>query len=93
MPPKKFRHRHLRRFYQTGSPRGIPPGSVKRISRILDRLRTATGPSDLDLPGYFLEPLKGNRAGTWSVRVTANWRITFRFEDDEPTDIDLEDYH
>ena len=47
----------------------------------------------MNLPGYFLEPLKGNRAGIWSVRVTANWRITFRFEEDEPTDIDLEDYH
>ena len=93
MPPKRFRNRRLRRFYETGSPRGIPPGSAARINRILDRLRTANGPGDLDVPGYLLEPLKGNRVGAWSVRVTANWRITFRFEDGEPTDIDLEDYH
>ena len=93
MPPKRFRNRHLRRFYETGSPRGIPPGSAKRISRILDAMRTATSVRDLDAPGFFLEPLKGNRAGTWSVRVTANWRITFRFDDGDATEIDLEDYH
>ena len=93
MPPRRFRNQRLRRFYETSNPRGIPPRSAARIGRILDRLRTATSPEDLYLPGLFLEQLKGSRAGTWSVRVTANWRITFRFEDDEPTDIDLEDYH
>ena len=71
----------------------MPPGSAKRIARILDALRNAGTPGDVDAPGFFLEPLKGNRAGTWSVRVTANWRLTFRWEDGDPTDIDLEDYH
>ena len=93
MPPRRFKNRRLRRFYETGSPRGIPPGSAARISRILDKMRVATGPADMDAPGFVLEPLKGNRAGTWSVRVTGNWRITFRFEEGDVTDIDLEDYH
>jgi len=48
---------------------------------------------DLNLPGYRLHQLKGNRAGTWSVTVSGNWRITFTFESEDAFDIDLEDYH
>ena len=47
----------------------------------------------MDFPGYRLHPLKGDLAGFWAVNVTANWRIIFRFENGDATDIDLVDYH
>ena len=71
----------------------INPAYIARISRILDNLNDAVRPSDVDLPGYFLHPLRGNRRGVWSVRVSGNWRITFRFEDGQAVDVNLEDYH
>ncbi len=47
----------------------------------------------MNLPGLYLHELKGKRRGLWSVRVSGNWRITFRFERLDATDIDYEDYH
>ncbi|MGI2904195.1 type II toxin-antitoxin system RelE/ParE family toxin [Tolypothrix sp. VBCCA 56010] len=48
---------------------------------------------DIRLPGYDLHELKGDRKGTWSIKVSANWRITFKFEDGDAYDVNLEDYH
>ena len=48
---------------------------------------------DIRLPGYDLHELKGDRQGTWSIKVSGNWRITFSFEDGEVYDVNLEDYH
>ena len=53
----------------------------------------ATHPRSADAPGFRLHPLKGDRAGQWSVRVSGNWRVVFRFEDGEAVDVDLVDYH
>ncbi|MCY4485322.1 MAG: type II toxin-antitoxin system RelE/ParE family toxin [Spirochaetaceae bacterium] len=53
----------------------------------------ATRPGDADAPGFRLHPLKGDRAGEWSVRVSGNWRVVFRFEGGEVVDVDLVDYH
>jgi len=50
-------------------------------------------PDDINLPGLNLHPLKGNRAGYWSIKVNANWRITFRFDKNDVVDVNLEDYH
>ena len=47
----------------------------------------------MDAPEYRLHPLKGDRLGRWSVGVSGNWRIMFRFEDFEAVDVDLIDYH
>ncbi len=47
----------------------------------------------MDLPGFRLHPLKGDRTGYWSVRVSHNWRVVFRFEGAHATDVDLVDYH
>jgi proteic killer suppression protein len=48
---------------------------------------------DIKLPGYDLHELKGDRKGTWSIKVSGNWRITFKFEDGDAYDVNLEDYH
>ena len=67
---------------------------VSRIRRILDTdLDVAVTPRDVDLPGYRLHALKGDRAEQWSIRVSGNRRIVFRFEDGEAVDVDLIDYH
>jgi proteic killer suppression protein len=63
---------------------------VERILLILDHAETV---NDMDIPGYRLHPLTGDRKGAWSIRVTGNWRITFRFEAGNVFDVDLEDYH
>ena len=89
----KFRDRRLRRFYERGQSRGLPAEYIPRIDRILANLAVARGPRDLSSPSFRLHPLTGDRQGYWSVRVSGNWRITFRFEDSEVVDIDLVDYH
>jgi len=66
---------------------------VEKIDRVLARLEVATVPDDLDLPGFHLHALQGDLAGYWSIAVRANWRIIFRFEEDDVTDVDLLDYH
>ena len=53
----------------------------------------ATHPGSADAPGFRLYSLKGDRAGQWSVQVSDNWRVVFRFEDGEAVDVDLIDYH
>lgn len=47
----------------------------------------------MNLPGLDLHPLRGDRAGTWAVKVSGNWRITFGFADNDAVDVDYEDYH
>ena len=88
-----FRHKVLRTLYESDSPRGLPPELVPRIRRILADLDLAVQPNDLVVPGYRLHPLSGELDGFWSIQVSANWRIVFRFEDGEPTDVNLIDYH
>jgi proteic killer suppression protein len=60
---------------------------------VLANLDVALRPSDLDLPGYRLHPLRGRLKGMWSVTISGNWRIIFRFEDGDAFDVDLVDYH
>ena len=61
---------------------------------MLDRLDTAKFPRDMDLPGYDLHQLKGDRKGTFAAKVSGNWRLTFRFDSDgHAVDVNLEDYH
>ena len=91
----RFAHRGLRRFYERGDARGLVsnPAGRGRIRRMLFALRDAESPRDMDRPGWRLHPLRGNRRGLWSVHVSGNWRIVFRFQDGEAVDIDLIDYH
>ncbi|WP_349369458.1 type II toxin-antitoxin system RelE/ParE family toxin [Salinarimonas sp.] len=90
---RNFRHRGLQRLYETGDRRRVAAEHAAKIERILARLEQASKASDMDLPGYRLHPLKGDLSRWWSVTVSANWRIIFRFEDGEACDVDLVDYH
>jgi len=89
----RIAHKALRRLHENDRSQGLPQELVSRIRRILGTLRVATKPADVDLPGYRLHPLRGDRTGWWGIRVSSNWRIVFRFRDDEPVDVDLIDYH
>lgn len=60
---------------------------------ILGRLQVSVNPADMKLPGLFLHPLTGQRKGTWAVRVSGNWRVTFAFAERDAIDVDYEDYH
>jgi len=88
-----FRHKGLRQLYDKGDRRKVLPAYADKIERIMARLDQAARPDDMDLPGYRLHPLKGSLAGFWSVTVSGNWRIVFRFEDGDVNDVDLIDYH
>ena len=63
------------------------------MERVLARLEEASEVGNMDLPGSRLHPLNGDRAGFWSVTVSGNWRVIFRFEDGHASDVDLIDYH
>jgi proteic killer suppression protein len=89
----RFRHRGLKRLYEDDDGRGVRADQLGRIKRVLTYLDRATGPRDMDLPGWRLHPLKGELAGYWSVTITANWRIVWRFEDGDAADVDYLDYH
>ena len=88
-----FRHRGLANLYEREDRSRIPPEYVNKIERILARLDIAAQPSDMALPGYRLHPLRGDLRGLWSVRVSGNWRIVFRFDDGNVRDVDFVDYH
>jgi toxin HigB-1 len=64
-----------------------------RLRLILGRLSASVQPRDMALPGLHLHELKGKRKGTWSVRVSGNWRVTFKFDGPEACDVNYEEYH
>jgi proteic killer suppression protein len=90
---KRIRHRGLRRLYEGGDIRGLNAGHAPRLRLILGALDAAEAPGDMDIAGWRLHPLKGARKGEWSVFVSGNWRVTFRFDGNNATDVNYEDYH
>jgi len=90
---RTFRHKGLKRFFDTGSTAGIQPAHANRLRLILGRLNASTSSTDMDLPGLMLHPLKGDRKGFWSVRISGNWRVTFTFAGKDADVVNYEDYH
>lgn len=88
-----FAHKGLETFFRRSLKKGINPQQSGRIRRILDRLEGATVAADMQLPGYGFHELTGDRKGTYTVKVSGNWRITFRFDGGNAFDVNLEDYH
>jgi proteic killer suppression protein len=90
---QKFIHKGLKKLFESGSFAGINPQHVTRLRQILALLETAETLDDMDLPGLNLHELKGGRKGTWSVKVSGNWRVTFKLEKGDVSDVNYEDYH
>jgi proteic killer suppression protein len=90
---RSFRHAGLEKFFTTGSKAGIQPSHARKLVDQLLALDEAEGPQEMNLPGWRLHQLQGNLAGHWSVRVSGNWRITFRFEGKDAILVDYRDYH
>ena len=90
---KTFKHDGLARFFRTGSKAGIQPDHAKKLTTQLTALNVAKSPQDMNVPSWKLHELKGNEAGTWSVSVNGNWRVTFRFEGTDAVLVDYRDYH
>jgi toxin HigB-1 len=88
-----FKSKRLKRLYEKGDQSVIGATMLSRVEEILSVLEAAETVEEMNIPGYRLHSLTGNLHGYWSVRVTGNWRIVFRFENGEALDVDLDDYH
>jgi proteic killer suppression protein len=90
---KSFKHKGLEKFYTTGSVQGIQPKHSDRLRMLLLALNAMASFDDLKASSYRLHPLKGDLKGLWSVTVQANWRLTFKFENENVYILDYQDYH
>ena len=90
---RTFRHRGLKELYEQGRSSKVAQRHVGKLLRILTALDRSSGPEGMDVPGFRLHPLKGRLRGHHAVSVSANWRVTFRFEDGHAVDVDYLDYH
>ncbi|MCY3656796.1 MAG: type II toxin-antitoxin system RelE/ParE family toxin [Chloroflexi bacterium] len=88
-----FRHAGLRRLYEGRGARRVAPEHARKLTRILAVLDQSSAPRDMELPGFRLHALTGSLRGHYAVRVSANWRVTFRFDDGNAVDVDYVDYH
>ena len=88
-----FRHKGLKQFYDRGDTSKLQAQHTSKIRLILTRLDTATSAEEMNVPGYGLHRLKGERKAFWSVKVDKNFRIIFRVEGENAVDVDYTDYH
>ena len=88
-----FRHKGLLSLFERDDGRKVRADQVERLRLILSALDQASNAHEMDQPTFRLHPLKGTRKGLWAVTVRANWRVTFRFEEGDALEVDLEDYH
>ncbi|SPE43756.1 Plasmid maintenance system killer [Candidatus Sulfotelmatobacter sp. SbA7] len=89
-----FRHKGLRRLHEDGNAKGVPSAMADKLRKLLFALETAETLEQLGrFPGWKLHPLKGDRKGSWSLTVTGNWRLVFRYDErmNAASDIDLVD--
>ena len=89
---RTIRHKGLKRLFEHDDPSGVNPEHVGKLRNILATLHAAPTVAHMDLPGFRLHPLKGERKGFWAVTVRANWRVIFRF-DGGADEVDYVDYH
>ena len=94
MKVRSLAHKGLRRLYEDNSSKGVSADTVDKLRKMLAFLDAMQSPDELRaLPTWNAHILTGDRKGTWSLHVTRNRRMTFRIEDDEIIDLNLEDYH
>lgn len=90
---RSFKHAGLEKFYKTGSKAGIQPDHAAKLKTQLTTLAVAKTPGQLAFPGWKLHPLTGKMAGHWAIKVNGNWRLTFKFVDEDVEVVDYQDYH
>ena len=90
---RRFRHRGVERFFRSGDTSGINAQHAARLHRLLTSLNASSARAGMNLPGYRLHRLGGDREGQWAVSVSGNWRLVFEFEEGDATNVDLVDYH
>lgn len=92
---ESIRHKSLRNFVETGRPKGLHANLVGRLRNMIAYLVAIEAVEELHIPpNWGAHELTGDRAGTWSLTVSKNWRMTFRLnEEGAIADLDLEDYH
>ena len=90
---RSFKHKGIERFFLKGTKTGIQAQHSERLGLILGRLNVSVAREDMGLPGLGLHPLTGNRKETWAVKVSGNWRVTFKFVEGHAINVDYEDYH
>lgn len=91
---KDFRHKGLKRFFETSNTKGIQAAHASKLRLQLTVLEAAAGANDLNpFPNWGLHPLQGKEAGQWAISVNGNWRLTFAFDDGDVILLDYQDYH
>jgi len=90
---RRFQHRGLKILYEKDDRRGVSAEHVEKTARVLAWLDVVTRPEQLRLPGFGLHRLEGDLAGYWSIAIRGDWRIIFRFDAVNITDVDLIEYH
>ncbi len=94
MPIRSIHHKALARLFQDDERRGLPADQIPKLRRVLAALDAASDVEEMKVyPGWRLHPLKGDLDGYWSIAITGNWRLIFRFETGDAFDVDLIDYH
>jgi toxin HigB-1 len=88
-----IRHKGLRQYYEEGNGAKLPHDQLSKISRILDALDAVSGNDDIRALGSGIHKLTGDMNEFWSIKVSANYRIIFRFEAGNIHDVDYQDYH
>ena len=88
-----FKHKGLKRLFEAEHTSGVNPQHVERLRKILALLETSENIDDMDLPGLDLHKLKGERKNTLAVKVSGNWRVTFKLKNGDALEVNYEDYH
>ncbi len=90
---KSFKHKGLKDFFEFGDRSGIMPHHTKKLQLLLTALNVAKDERDMNVPHWQLHALHGNLKSHWSVSVSGNWRVTFRFDQGDVVLVDYQDYH
>ncbi|MFZ1874273.1 MAG: type II toxin-antitoxin system RelE/ParE family toxin [Chania sp.] len=90
---KSLKHKGLRQFFEQGVQSGINVQHANKLRQRLAVLNEAEEISEMNLPGYRLHPLTGDKQGQWAITVSGNWRVTFEFIEGDAYIVNYEDYH
>ena len=90
---KSFKHKGLKLFFETGSKSGIQPHHAAKLRLQLGLLDSAKSKDDVNVPAWRLHELKDDLVGHFAIWVNGNWRLTFKFIDEDIELVDYQDYH